>query len=178
MTTKPKTRKASAAKRATPKAAAKQASGEPKREVSEICRLVARLRVLEAEKAYQAAIAGTDEENETLICQHDNEQDEIEMELSRSIPQDFDEVRELLEFAVGMREAGFRSDGADQMILRNILESLHNVTEAARNAGMEEMRRTINFVTENAHRLLDGELDIRRAIDRAQFSEAIGMPRA
>jgi hypothetical protein len=43
---------------------------------------------------------------------------------------------------------------------------------------MEEMRRTLNFVTENAHRLLDGELDIRRAIDRAQFSEAIGMPRA
>jgi hypothetical protein len=91
----------------------------------------------------------------------------------RDRSRDFNEVRELLEFAVGMREAGFRSDGADQMILRNILESLHNVTEAARNAGMEEMRRTINFVTENAHRLL-----IRRAIDRAQFSEAIGMPRA
>jgi hypothetical protein len=86
MTTKPKTRKAPVAKRAAPKAATKQASGEPKREVSEICRLVARLRVLEAEKAYQAAIAGTDEENETLSCQHDNEQDEIEMELSRSIP--------------------------------------------------------------------------------------------
>ena len=49
------------------------------------------------------------------------------------------EVRELLEFAVGIREAGFRSDGADQMILRNILKSPHNVTEAARNAGMEEM---------------------------------------
>jgi hypothetical protein len=90
---KPKTAKASPAKRVTPKAATKQASGEPKREVSEICRLVARWRVLEAEKAYQAAFAGTDEENETLICQHENEQDEIEMELSRSIPQDFDEER-------------------------------------------------------------------------------------
>ena len=113
--------------------------------------------------AYQAAIAGTDEENETLIRQHDNEQDEIEMELSRLIPQDFDEVRELLELAVDMREAGFRSDGADQMILRNILESLHNVTEAARNAGMEEMRRTINFVTENASKVIDAELNIRRS---------------
>jgi hypothetical protein len=177
MTTNPKTRKAPA-KRATPKAATKQTSGEPKRTISEICRLVTRWRFLGAEEDYQAAIAGTDEENETLICQHGDEQYEIEMELSRLIPQDFDEVRELLEFAVEMREAGFRSDGADQMILRNILESLHNVTEAARNAGMEEMRRTINVVTENAHRLLDGELDIRRAIDRAQFSEAIGMPRA
>jgi hypothetical protein len=66
-----------------------------------------------------------------------------------------------------MREGGFRSDGADQMILRNILESLYDVSNAARNAGMENMRRTLNFVTENAHRLLDVELDIRRAIDRA-----------
>jgi hypothetical protein len=163
MTTKPKTRKAPAAKRAAPKAATKQASGKTKGAISEISRLVTRLRVLEAEKAYQAAIAGTDEENETLICQHENEQDEIEMELSRLIPQDFDEVRELLELAVDMREAGFRSDGADQMILRNILESLHNVTEAARNAGMEEMRRTINFVTENASKVIDAELNIRRS---------------
>jgi hypothetical protein len=112
MTTKPK-RKAPPAKRAAPKAATKQASGKTKGAISEISRLVTRLRVLEAEKAYQAAIAGTDEENETLICQHENEQDEIEMELSRLIPQDFDEVRELLELAVDMREAGFRSDGAD-----------------------------------------------------------------
>jgi hypothetical protein len=101
---KPKTHKASAAKRATPKAAAKQASGERKREVSEICRLVARLRVLEAEKAYQAAIAGTDEENETLSCQHDNEQDEIEMDLSRSIPR----------FQRGERAFGSRSVCARQ----------------------------------------------------------------
>jgi hypothetical protein len=121
MTMKPKTRKAPA-KRAAPKIATKQALAESERD------LPARLRVLE--KAYQAAIAGTDE------------QDEIEMELSRSIPQDFDAVRDLLEFAIDMREGGFRSDGA---------KSLHNVTEVARNAGMEEMRRTINFVTENAH---------------------------
>jgi hypothetical protein len=162
MTSKPKTRNAPV-KRVEPKAATKHASGEPKREVSEICRLVARLRVLEAEKDYQAAIAGTDEENETLICQHENEQDEIEMELSRLIPQDFDEVRGLLELAIEMREGGFRCDGADQMILRNILESLHNVTETARNAGMEEMRRTINFVTENASKMIAAELNIRRS---------------
>ena len=175
MTTKPK-RKAPA----KPAAPAKQeaAPGGTKREISEIDRLIARLRFLEAEKVYQAAIAKTDEESNALIGQHEDEQYELEMELSESIPRDFMEVRELLEFAVDMREGGFRSDGADQMILRNILESLHDVTEVARNAGMEEMRRTLNFVTENAHRLLDGELDIRRAIDRAQFSEAIGMPRA
>ena len=161
---KPKTRKAQA-KPVTPKAATKQAPGEQKRMVSKICRLVTRLRVLEAENAYQAVIAGTDEENETLICQHENEQYEIEMELSRLVPQDFTDVRELLEFAIDMREGGFRSDGADQMILRNILELLYDVSNAARNAGMEEMRRTLNFVTENAHRLIDGELNIRRSLD-------------
>ena len=32
--------------------------------------------------------------------------------------------------------------------------------EAARNDGMKEMRRTINFVTENASRVVKGELDI------------------
>jgi hypothetical protein len=37
--------------------------------------------------------------------------------------------------------------------------------EAARNAGMDEMRRTLNFVTENAHRLLEGELNIRISQD-------------
>ena len=127
MTTKPKTRKAPVAKRAAPKAATKQAPDNPKRIVSEIQRLVTRWRFLEAEEAYQAAIAKTDEESDALICQHGDEQYEIEMELSRLIPQDFNDVRELLEHAVGMREGGFRSDGADQMILRNILESLPSV---------------------------------------------------
>ena len=73
-------------------------------------------------------------------------------------------------------------DHAEIAMLKNVRAGLRlawgGEIKAARNAGMEEMRRTLNFVTENAHRLLDGELDIRRAIDRAQFSEAIGMPRA
>lgn len=100
MTTKPKSRKAPAAKRAAPKTATKQASGEPKRTISEIQRLVTRWRFLEAEEDCQAAIAKTNEESDALICQHGDEQDEIEMELSTLIPQDFDEVRELLEHAI------------------------------------------------------------------------------
>lgn len=74
------------------------------------------------------------------------------------------------------------ADGSEIAMLKNVVAGLRvawrGEIKAARNDGMEEMRRTLNFVTENAHRLLDGELDIRRAIDRAQFSEAIGMPRA
>ena len=50
MTTKPKTRKAPVAKRAAPKAATKQASGEPKRKVSGIRNLVSRWHWLEADQ--------------------------------------------------------------------------------------------------------------------------------
>jgi hypothetical protein len=99
---KPKTRKAPAAKRAASKSATKQAPGEPKRMVSEIQRLGTRWRFLEAEEAYQAAIAKTDEESDALISQHGDEQYEIEKELSRLIPQDFEDVRELLGFAIAL----------------------------------------------------------------------------
>ncbi len=158
MTTKPKTRKAPA-KRAAPKAATKQASGEPKRTVSEIQRLVTRWRFLEAEEDYQAAIAKTDEESDALICQHGDEQYEIEMELSRLIPQDFNDVRELLEFAADMREGGFRTDGADQMMLKNVLESLPSVfgktMDGARLEGAEKMRGQVVLILENVSRNMD-----------------------
>jgi hypothetical protein len=48
---------AASAKRAAPKVAPQQASSEPKRKISEIEKLVARWRFLEAEKAYQDVIA-------------------------------------------------------------------------------------------------------------------------
>jgi hypothetical protein len=57
MATKSKTPKTSAAKRATPKAAMKQAPREPKREVSGICGLIARWHFLEAEEVYRAEIS-------------------------------------------------------------------------------------------------------------------------
>lgn len=68
MTTKPKTRKASAAKRATPKAATKQASGEPRREVSGIRNLVSRWHWLEADQTHRANLAKTEKEYERAHC--------------------------------------------------------------------------------------------------------------
>jgi hypothetical protein len=119
--------------------------GESRR-VSDIQRLVALWRFLEAEQVNQAAIAKTDEEAEALICQHGDEQSEIEMKLSRLLPQDFDDVREILEFAADMIKENDRPDGGGLMMLENILKSLPgvlgNTKEAARKAGMEEMRRT------------------------------------
>jgi hypothetical protein len=146
MTTKPKTRKASAKRAAlkTAAAATKQASGEPKRTISGICRLLARWRFLEAEEVYLAAIS-PDEESDAALCKHQREQDEIEIKLSKSIPQDFSDVRELLQFAADMIEEGDRPDHGGQMMLRNGLESLPEVfsgeRETARIAGLEEMRR-------------------------------------
>lgn len=165
MTTKPK-RKATTSKRVAPKAATKQASGEPKREVSGICGLIARWRFLEAEEDYLAAIS-PDEESDAAGCTHQREQDEIEIKLSRSIPRDLSDVRELIQFAADMIEEGDRPDHSGQMTLRKGLESLREIfsgeIKAARNDGMEEMRRTINFVSENASRLIKGELDILRS---------------
>jgi hypothetical protein len=62
MTTKPKTRKAPAAK-AAPKAAPKEAAAEPKREESEIGALVSRWRWLAADMAYKAATTPTEKDS-------------------------------------------------------------------------------------------------------------------
>jgi hypothetical protein len=180
---KPKTRKAPATKRTTPKAATKQASGEPKREVSGIRRFVSRWHWLEADQTHRANLAQTEKESEWLIAIHNDEQMEIEGVLTQIVPANFSEACYLLEFVTSrVEQGGCMFDHAEIAMLKNVREGLRlawsGEIKAARNDGMEEMRRTLNFVTENAHRLLDGELDIRRAIDRAQFNEAIGMPRA
>ena len=47
------------------------ATSEPKREVSEICALVARWNWLDADQEYQALIAETDDESERLGTIHD-----------------------------------------------------------------------------------------------------------
>jgi hypothetical protein len=53
-------------------------------------------------------------------------------------------------------------------MLKNVVAGLRvawrGEIKVARNDGMEEMRRTLNFVTENADRLLEGELNIRRSL--------------
>jgi hypothetical protein len=105
-------------KKPAPKAATKQASGDQLGN-SVICGLIARWRFLEAEEVYLAEIL-PDEESDAGLCKHEREQDEIEIKLSRSIPQDFREVSELLEFAADMIEEGDRPDKGGQMMLRNI----------------------------------------------------------
>jgi hypothetical protein len=143
MTTKPKTRKAPAAKRAAPKAATKQALG--------ICGLIARWRFLEAEEAYLAAIA-QDEESDAALCKHEREKHEIETKLSGSIPQDYHEARDLLEHTINLMDGGQLTSGADVMMLRNVLESLPDVfggtKDVAYREGAEKMRGAIGHSLE------------------------------
>jgi len=142
MTTKPK-RKASAAKRAAPKAATKQTLG--------ICGLIACWRFLEAEEVYLAAIT-TDEESDAALCKHQREKHEIETRLSRSTPQDHHEARELLEHAINLMDGGQLTSGADVMMLRNVLESLPDVfgetKDVAYREGAEKMRGAIGHSLE------------------------------
>jgi hypothetical protein len=156
---KPKSRKAAAPKTTARKNGAKAAPSEPKRKISEIQRLVTRWRFLEAEEDYQAAIAKTDEESDALIYQHRDEQDEIEMGLSRLIPQDFNDVRELLDHAIKLMDGGLLTNGADVMMLKNVLESLPgvlgNTREAARLEGAEKLRGQTVLILENVSRNMD-----------------------
>jgi hypothetical protein len=78
---------------------------------------------------------------EIFICQHGDEQDEIEMQLSRLIPQDFNEVRELLEHAIKLMDGGLLTNGADIMMLENILESLPSVFDNTKEAAVSKERK-------------------------------------
>ncbi len=123
MTTKPKTLKAPAAKAVSPKPATKEEAGEPKREISEIHRLVSRWRWLAADMAYKAATAPTDKESDASFRIHEREQKEIETKLATLVPQSFSDACCLLEFATDMAEEGGRDD-LEIAMLRNAREGL------------------------------------------------------
>ncbi len=170
MTTKPKIRKAPAVKRAAPKAATKQASGEPKREVSGIRNLVSRWHWLEADQTHRANLAKTEKEYERLIAIHNDKQRDIEGALAQVVPKSFLDACCLLEFATGLAEqGGCSADNPEIAMLKNVVAGLRvaccGEIKAARNDGMEEMRRTLNFVTENASKMIGAELNIRRSLD-------------
>ncbi|MDQ6868730.1 MAG: hypothetical protein M3178_10105 [Pseudomonadota bacterium] len=164
MTTKPK-RKAPPVKRAAPKAAPKQASDEPKREVSGIRRFVSRWHWLEADQKHRSNIVQTKKESERLIAIHNDEQGEIESVLAQVVPGSFLDACYLLEFVIGrVGQGSCMFDHAEIAMLKNVREGLRlawgGEIKAARNDGMEEMRRTINFMTANASKMIDAELDI------------------
>jgi hypothetical protein len=167
MTTKPKTRKAPA-KRAAPSAATKQTLGEQRREVTDVRKLVSRWHWLEADQEHRANLAKTEDESEKLIAIHNDEQGAIESQLTTLVPTNYFDACYLLEFATILADGVCMAEGGAVAILKNVREGLRvawdDELKAAHKKGMEEMRRTINFVTENASRVLKGELDILRSV--------------
>ena len=86
------------------------------------------------------------------MCKHQREKHEIETKLSRSIPQDYHEARELLEHAINLMDGGQLTSGADVMMLRNVLGSLPDVfgetQDVAYREGAEKMRGAIGHSLE------------------------------
>jgi DNA-binding transcriptional MerR regulator len=92
---------------------------EPKREVSEIRRLISRRNWLSADADYQATLADTEEKSERLSAIHNAEKEKIERELATLIPETFWEAMELLEFATKMVEEG-GNDNLEIDMLENV----------------------------------------------------------
>ena len=115
----------SPAKRAAPKAATKQAPGDPKRKVSVICKLISRWRWLEADESLLET--ETEEEADRLAVSHRKEQRTIEVRLSKLVPQDLWQVMHLLEFATEMVEQGGSDDDLEVEMLKNAKEGVRLV---------------------------------------------------
>jgi hypothetical protein len=159
MTTKPKTRKAPATKPVAVDPAPKKANGEPKREISEIWRLVTRWHWLEADQEYQGSIADTESEWQRIIAIHNDEQRKIERKLATLIPENFEDVGTLLEFATKMGEDGSMVSGADRDMLKNVREGLRMArahdSVAARDKMKAERDKGFAAARDYIHRALE-----------------------
>ena len=96
-------------------------------DVRNIPRLVSRWKWLEADQEYQAANAATDKESDELLGVHKKELDQIAEKLASANPETREDVCCLLEFVAPSFEDGFRSDGADVKIFRNVQDALMTV---------------------------------------------------
>ncbi|MGB6326845.1 MAG: hypothetical protein WBG11_14020, partial [Methylocella sp.] len=113
--------------------------------------------------------ARTEKESERLIAIHHDEQKMIEGTLAQVVPANFFDACCLLKFVIGrITECG--AEDAEIAMLQHVMEGLSfawiDALKAEHEKGMEEMRRIINFVTENSRSVLDGELAVRRSLDR------------
>jgi hypothetical protein len=155
MTTKPKTRKAPVAK-----AASKKAVSGTKHEVSEISRLVSRWRWLKGDQIYQAAVAETIEENETLIAIHENELNKIEAKLADLVPGDSYDACTLLKFATERVDLDYdRMDGIVVSMLTNVQEGLRTARGDEQMATHEELKAERAKGFAEAHRSIRSVLD-------------------
>lgn len=101
-------------------------SFEP-REASEIQKLFARLKWLEADCEYRSEMASTHQDSNALARVHDRERDKIERRLAELRPTTIREAELLLEFVHASLGDGMRADGMDIRIIANVRQSLIGV---------------------------------------------------
>ncbi len=132
MTTKAKPRKAPAAKPA-PKAATKELPTGMR--LSELGRLIHRHKFLWADQIYQSnVVATTVKESDELGSRHQDEIDEIEDKLAELVPENFNDCRDLLEFASDLEKRECVRDGFLLDVLENVQEGLRLAWENDMNA--------------------------------------------
>jgi hypothetical protein len=129
MTVKTKPRKAPA-KAVTPKALPAERLDVMARDVRDIPRLVSRWKWLEADQEYQIDNAATGKESEELQFLHKKELNQIAEKLASANPETREDICCLLDFVAPSFEDGFRSDGADVKIFRNVRDALMTVWNA------------------------------------------------
>jgi hypothetical protein len=109
-----------------PKARKVPMKGTPQ-DKTEVELLIARHKWLKADQAYQAANAQTDEESEKLIYVHEQELDKIAAKLAARAPTSHRDIFLLLELIALSLKDGFRTDGLDVDIMRNVLDAFYPV---------------------------------------------------
>jgi hypothetical protein len=164
MTTKPKPRKRPA--KAPP---VKPAPKGTPQEVSEIEKLCARLKWLDADSEYQTEMASTDEEADTLTRVHDREHDKIVSRLAGLRPETLWEVKLLLEFVQIYFQAG-RMDEMDRAIFENVIDSLHevgrNIEKKARDRAYSE---ALDRAAEAGGKMLRNLLEMKSQSDQQRW---------
>ena len=119
MTTKPKTRKTPAPKPAAPE---EHFSAPFDHTTNNISKLIARLRFLEADCRYHAAICPS-AKDAALNIRHKEERDEIMQRIAKFVPEDFWSAKALLDFATSRLKGWKVSDsklGRITAIFKNV----------------------------------------------------------
>ena len=132
MTTRSKTRKAPAAKPATAEEEFKAMFYDGA--TASIPKLIARLRFLDADCQYHAAVCDPGIRQVVLNNRHSKERDEIMQRLAKAVPDDFDDAMALLKFATSRVESAKPLDDARPAIamLKHASEGFYQAHGKAR----------------------------------------------
>jgi hypothetical protein len=137
------------------KGASKAHAGTPNNR-SEIDKLLARYRFLEADQRHNAAIAETAEESGDAWSAHNKELDRIMDKLASIVPETFSEARDLLRFVLEEVTTcgGLHTDETELRIVENVADGLwgirNNFAKAVRNDAYDLMLSKVADVSKAA----------------------------